>query len=82
MNCGVVARGAEEPCPLPSDHRGYHADPRATFTCDGCGNVRRGQPHQTGGTTADPDAGLGLCFLCTRPETKKEYEARMRETYE
>jgi hypothetical protein len=64
--CGTVARGAQEPCPLPAGHQGYHADPRATFTCDGCGQVRRGQPDQVGPNDT-PYEGIALCFLCTRP---------------
>lgn len=76
--CGQPVRGAVEPCVLESGHKGTHAQPLATFTCDGCGRVCRGQPYRSGRPLGWSDEEFGLCFPCVKAG-ERDYRAPMRE---
>jgi hypothetical protein len=67
MSCGQPVRGWNHvggaECSLPAGHKGYHSG--RTFTCDGCGETYRGEPHRfSRDSYGDPD--LGFCFLCVK----------------
>lgn len=73
--CGAPTRqwrstpdGPPWPCRLDAGHRGHHSI--VVYVCDGCGQARRGTPHQS-----DPDSGIGLCFMCSRlPRPEETWE--------
>ena len=66
-DCGAPVRGfPNEKCSLPADHKGTHSC--VTFSCDGCGKTRRGQPWATA-HDGEYLHGLKFCFLCVRGKT-------------
>jgi len=50
-------------CTLAQGHRGYHST--VTYTCDGCGAIRRGQPHALAPDDATGETFMGFCFMCS-----------------
>ncbi len=65
--CDAPVRGGGT-CQLAAGHRGYHST--VTFTCDACGEVRRGQPHQWG-RDGEYEHGLAYCFLCVLADQER-----------
>lgn len=64
--CGALTRGGTgATCKLPAGHTKTHA--AVTYTCDGCGQVRRGVAFASCRDAPDgaPDA-IKFCLLCAR----------------
>lgn len=63
--CGAPVRLMRDTCKLSKGHRGMHS--MRAFTCDTCGNVRRGSP-----VAADHEGNV-CCFFCVREARKDGY---------
>lgn len=52
-------------CSMEEGHKGYHA--HCAYSCDGCGKIRRGQPHKTYQQMVwgELEDALQFCFLCS-----------------
>src|SRR5262245_47945043 len=67
--CGAAVRGgAGETCQLPPGHKGYHTT--IAFTCDGCGERRRGHPENVEQYGPDGEEIFFTCFICVQADRR------------